>query len=355
MLSFSSLPTSPGSVGGNGWRLRYNAQTDPRIGVITKLIGVKRKTPTSVLHGTRDPPKTERWVGSCVSKEEWELPQDDRDKEEEEMDEEEEEEEEDEVGEDVDEDDPETPLKSRPTTPPPSYLPLGPTLLHTQFQHAYLLPLSVPLRPPGAAVAPVNLAAGANVHGTGALPSVPTPVSPAATMGAATERSKSLEMVAAAVAAEVVENPVWAEMWRASSVGANAASSVWSADYKAVAQLLKSVPGLEAPVSIADLFDLGMFSHLMLWQSIDSFTDTSEESKPLEPLEAPMISIGKGDAVIQVLPTALRFWEKLGLHPKGGQKDLSAYVLYEDNGGEQRHTLVGTWLANVSNMYQVVL
>lgn len=263
MLSFSSLPTSPGSVGGNGWRLRYNAQTDPRIGVISKLIGVKRKTPASVLHDTRDPPKTAPWVGSCVSREEWELPHDRLDKAEEELDEDEDEDEE-EVSEEVEEDDPETPLRSRPTTPPPSYLPLGPTLLQTQFQHAYLLPLSVPLRPPGAAVAPVNLAAGGNAHGGGAMPSVPTPVSPAATMGAATERSKSLEMAAAAVAAEVVENPVWAQTWRASSVGAKSASSVWSADYKVVAQLLKSVPGLEAPVDIMDLFDLGMFSYLRL-------------------------------------------------------------------------------------------
>lgn len=81
--------------------------------------------------------------------------------------------------------------------------------------------------------------------------------------------------------------------------------------------------------------------------------DTSEESQPLEPLEPPMISIGKGDAVIQVMPTALRFWEKLGLDPKGGRKDFSAYVLYEDDGGEQRQTLVDMWLANVSNVYQV--
>ena len=64
-----------------------------------------------------------------------------------------------------------------------------------------------------------------------------------------------------------------------------------------------------------------------------------------------MISIGKGDAVINVLPTALRFWEKLGLGPKGGRKDLSAFVIFED--GEQRMTQMDNWLVGVGNAYQV--
>ena len=65
-----------------------------------------------------------------------------------------------------------------------------------------------------------------------------------------------------------------------------------------------------------------------------------------------MISIGKGDAVIHVLPTALRFWEKLGLGPKGGRKDLSAFVIFEEN-GEQRQTQMENWLVSVGNAYQV--
>ena len=64
-----------------------------------------------------------------------------------------------------------------------------------------------------------------------------------------------------------------------------------------------------------------------------------------------MISIGKGDAVVHVLPTALRFWEKLGLGPKGGRKDLSAFVVFED--GDQRQTQMENWLISVGNAYQV--
>jgi mediator of RNA polymerase II transcription subunit 13 len=65
-----------------------------------------------------------------------------------------------------------------------------------------------------------------------------------------------------------------------------------------------------------------------------------------------MISIGKGEAVIQILPTALRFWEKLGLGPRGGKKDVTAFVLFEDD-GEERQQQVETWLADVSATYSV--
>ena len=65
-----------------------------------------------------------------------------------------------------------------------------------------------------------------------------------------------------------------------------------------------------------------------------------------------MISIGKGDAIIHVLPTALRFWEKLGLGPKGGRKDLSAFVIFEED-GEQRQTQMENWLVSVGNAYRV--
>jgi mediator of RNA polymerase II transcription subunit 13 len=78
-------------------------------------------------------------------------------------------------------------------------------------------------------------------------------------MGAANERSKSLETAAFAVAAEVVENPVWAETWRAAAVGAKPTFEVWSADYKAVAGLLESIQGLESCVTMADFFELGRF------------------------------------------------------------------------------------------------
>ena len=325
-----SISLTSSRNGHSSWRCRYDAVTDPRIGLVRKLIGVKRKT--NFQHEIRSPPRSP-WV------EEWGKPSSEKDdgpgvKSDLESDDEE------------DLDDVDSPLMSRPTTPAPAYLPLGPTLLYTQFQHSQLLPLSTPLRAPGAAVAPINLIA------TNPTLSVPTPVSPAATMGQASEKSKSLEAAAFAVAAEVVENPIWAETWRANIVGAKPTPAVWSTDIMIVSQLLEDVPSLEAPVDIISLFGLGKLisghRRILLTHCI---SDTSNGSQPLQALESPMISIGKGDAVIHVLPTALRFWEKLGLGPKGGQKDISAFVIFED--GDQRQIQMENWLVSVGNAYQV--
>jgi mediator of RNA polymerase II transcription subunit 13 len=203
---------------------------------VKKLIGVKRK----IIDG---PPGGDRKMSSSwiQEHEEWESTEGDESEDEGESEEEEEE-----------EMMTESPPESRPSTPVPAYLPMGPALLSTRFKHALLLPLSTPLRPPGAAVAPTSIAT------TAGPTSVPTPVSPAAAMGAASEKSKSLEGAAGMVAIEVVENGVWADAWRACAVGATAASrnvgEVWQKDIKTVKQLLAGVGALDG---LEDMFRLG--------------------------------------------------------------------------------------------------
>jgi mediator of RNA polymerase II transcription subunit 13, fungi type len=318
----------------SGWRSKYLAATDPRIGVVRKLIGVKRKIFTqggrdsiSSIHGTKKP-ISPAWIREH---EDWEKssssPKADMDSRSEADSESEE-----------DEDNyAESPIISRPSTPPPAYLPLGPTLLFTHFEHSQLLPLSTPLRPPGAAVAPTNITLPAPAA------SVPTPVSPAATMGAASEQSKSLEAAALTLAMEVVENPPWADAWRANSSGTSQPSEVWPADVQTILQLLDAVPGLESPLDIRTVFGL---------EAQDQESSSCKTiQKPIQLLDTPMISIGKGDAVIQILPTALRFWEKLGLGPRGGRKNGTSFVLFED--GEQRQQQVESWIATISAMYEV--
>jgi len=311
-----------------GWRFEYNAVTDPRIGLVRKLIGVKRKIPSMGSKSGDSPSKKPFWT---VAQEDWDRGEDlTYDNEESDADSVEE-------GADAEESDNTTP--SRPTTPTPSYLPLGPTLLSAHFQHSHLLSLSVPLRPPGAAIRPLNLTSTNNP-----TPSVPTPVSPAATMGAASERSRSLEAVASAVAVEVVENPLWAESWKANVIGVGSVGGVWSTDIKAVQKLLDCIPGLEALSTVAELFGLADTAS-------DSNMITAGSKSILRPMEAPMMSIGKGEAVIQVLPPALRFWEKLGLGPKGGRKNVAAFVMYEENVRQQ--PLMEKWLVGFRNSYQV--
>lgn len=317
-----------------GWRSKYLAATDPRIGVVRKLIGVKRKIVVQGgrdsfgnIHGSKKPIISPSWIREH---EDWEksssLPKDDVDSKSE-ADSESEEDENSYA---------ESPIVSRPSTPPPSYLPLGPTLLSTHFEHSQLLPLCTSLRPPGAAVAPTNITS------TPAA-SVPTPVSPAATMGAASEQSKSLEAAALTLATEVVENPPWADAWRTNSLGARRPPEVWPADVRTISQLLNAVPGLESPLDFRTVFGL---------EAQNQGSSSSKTTQKPQLLEVPKISIGKGDAVIQILPTALRFWEKLGLGPRGGRKNGTMFVLFEDD-GEQRQQQVESWLATVSAMYEV--
>ena len=319
-----SLPASPSRFGvSGGCKFTYDAVTDPRIGLVKKLIGVKRKI-LSV--GSESSPSKKTF---------WAIGQGDWDRGEEMTRENGESDAED--GDDVEESDNTTP--SRPTTPPPSYLPLGPTLLSAHFQHSHLLSRSIPLRSPGAAIRPLNLTSTNNP-----TPSFPTPVSPAAIMEAASEKSRSLEAAASTVAVEVVENPLWAESWKATLTGVSNMGGVWSTDIKAVQKLLESIPGLEAPLTLARLFGL---TDIMS----DRKDIASGYNSTLQPMETPMISIGKGEAVIHVLPPALRFWEKLGLSPKGGRKNFAAFVMFEENA--QQQPFMEKWLVSFRTTYQV--
>ena len=313
-----------------GWWNRYNAATDPRVGVVRKLKDIKRKTTlndgcddSEWARGSQEwtenvmqtPPPEEGYTTLSDDSETDEGDDDDMQ---------------------VDEDDDEvaSPVTgSRPFTPLPSYLPVGPALLHTHFQHNLLLSHSTPLRPSRTAPSPSGQTPGA------APVSVPTPVSPAALLGAASEKSKSLEAAAQILAKEVVESAAWNDAWRANAVDCWAerrcATEVWHADVRCVAQALGALRGLEGPLDLQSVF-------------------TSDDGgKPaLEQLEPPFFSVAKSDAVIQVLPSALRFWDKLGLSPRAGKKDVCAFVFFEE-GDEARVDAVDKWLQWVSSTYTV--
>ncbi|PPQ81097.1 hypothetical protein CVT25_014561, partial [Psilocybe cyanescens] len=264
--SFGAASWSPeSSEKEEGWRARYDAVTDPRIGVVRKLIGVKRKSEDGMGMGIGRPPPTPVWEWEEGGVEDREMDDSDFDSDtgddedqgyfngrgyrsgygDDGMDEEDEEDAED------------SPIVSRPATPPPAYLPLGPTLLQTRFEHRLLLPLSVPLRAPGAGVVPtpgasssaitsptaaVSAAGAVNSIGGGSAGahaqhqhqqqqmtmtmtmtmmalSVPTPVSPAAMAGAEEEKARAMEAAGRVLAREVVENAVWARVWRAAGAG----------------------------------------------------------------------------------------------------------------------------------------
>ena len=214
-------PSSPSQ--NNHWKRRYDVATDPRIGLVRKLIGVKRK---SFGQGSRRHPS---WLHHSPELEQTDDADDISDI----------------ASEDEDINDPEPAIPSRTTTPPPAYLSFGPTLLHMQFSHSCLLPLSKPLRPPGAAIAPMTMP-------TPAPTSVPTPVSPAAALGAASERSKSLEAAGSMIAREVVENCIFADAWRTSNThcSPHRQPDVWPTDVSTLASIIRGLPALEGPVEL---------------------------------------------------------------------------------------------------------
>lgn len=52
-----------------------------------------------------------------------------------------------------------------------------------------------------------------------------------------------------------------------------------------------------------------------------------------------------------MLPTAIRFWEKEGLGPRGGNKDVVAFALFEE--GEDKEKLVQGWMERIGRVYSV--
>ncbi|KAL1747757.1 mediator complex subunit 13 C-terminal-domain-containing protein [Schizophyllum fasciatum] len=325
----------------------YVKATDPRIGVVRRLAGVKRKFkgPAS--------PKVKRvalegygWQGG-VGKCGWEDSDADldwvREEEPPETEEEDEDEDEEEGEEAADREGgflsaPNNGMFSRAPSeapPIPSYLPLGPTLPRTHFKHSLLLPLSAP--------SPSVDSGGAH-HASAAC--APTPVSPAALVGASAERSKSLEATAQLVAREAAENGVWAEMW--GTCGGNHGDDQGveallggrgpnASDVMVVRELWRAV-GVK-PMTLGALCGADERAQneesAMDYHGIKALVKDAGGQRPEGgregpvSLQPPLLNVAKGNAVLQVLPTALRFWDKLGLGPWAGRKNATVYVLYE--------------------------
>jgi len=194
-------------------------------------------------------------------------------------------------GEDAEDKEEDTLDTCRSNTPPPSYLPLGPTLLHTQFQHAHLLPLSKPLRPLGSTIGTgAIVGVGSSLHGAGTggniIVNVPTPVSPAAGLGLTAEKRRALEVVVNVLAKEAVENVVWRDTWVANhifdtspnlsgedesggggaigraGIGRKRLTEVWVSDVKNVEKVLGRLEGVKTGLGVDDIFGLSAFTFL---------------------------------------------------------------------------------------------
>ncbi|KAF8508668.1 mediator complex subunit 13 C-terminal-domain-containing protein [Hysterangium stoloniferum] len=316
----------------DGWKLRYDAITDPRVGVIKRLRGVKRKQ--------HNRPFSSKTVDGRLRDEEWENVHDYNDDAEDDDDsisssEIEGDFDELEFDQDHADDLSSQSHPSRPSTPPPPGLPLITTLLYTHLEHSHLLPLGVTMRPSYEELVAYDPPP--------ALASVPTPVSPAAALGSASERSKTLELFAQAIAKETVENEAWAQAWGATMDGRTSSHStcfrhrVPQQALHYLVSLIRRVPGLAVPSPLSD------------WLEPASSTHGDSISNGIQLLHPPMFSIGRAGLVYHVLPSAIRFWEKEGLGPRGGAKDVLAFALFEE--GEEKSGLVASWMDRVGRAY----
>ncbi|KAG6845845.1 hypothetical protein H0H87_002536 [Tephrocybe sp. NHM501043] len=388
-------------VGDVGWRKKYIAATDPRIGVVKKLIGVKRKFISTASNSSsaaaaisypsyknKKKPTTTSTATPSASSPSWmddwsptppsDYPMSDSSSSEDE----------DEFAMDPGHPTTPTPPLSRSITPPPAHLPPGPALIQTHFTHAALLPLSTPLSlsldpfpssPPSHHIQQQpNRMDPMHSMGVTVNPalSVPTPVSPAATL----TQSRSLLEAARMVALEAVENRPWADAWRASTCFAGGVGStsefasisndnsnmgvvggreVWLADVKAVVKLLEAVPGIEGSsgtLALKEVFG-EVAEDLSHASSQDRDVSSASSSSTITPTPtklrlqtAPYFALSKSSSIIQVFPPALRFWEKLGLGPRGEAKDGTVFVLFEEVG--QASEMVSAWLGDVVDHYE---
>lgn len=244
----------------DGWRLRYDALTDPRVGVVTRLRGVKRKL--------GDNPQPSKSLKGGPREEEWEsmFSEDDdtkgldssssQDEDEEELD-----------AMELDCDYADIPSReslSRPSTPPPSGHPLSLSLLYFQLENSLLLPVGVPIRPSFKDLVSPETPCVAI--------SVPTPVSPAAALGSASERNKTLELLAQVMSKENVENSFWLyACGLGSPIFFPPRFSIPQGYINGLNNLLGKVPGMETALPVSALLGTPsgkFFSGLYLIPSI---------------------------------------------------------------------------------------
>jgi hypothetical protein len=75
-------------------------------------------------------------------------------------------------------------------------------------------------------------------------------------MGAASERSRSLEAAASAVAVEVVENPLWAESWMANVDRRGGCGWSLVDRYESCSTIVGLHTWNRSPLTVAELFGL---------------------------------------------------------------------------------------------------
>lgn len=189
--------------------------------------------------------------------------------------------------------------------------------------------------------------------------SVPTPVSPAAHFIQGGEAALMVEGAADVVTREVIENPSWAAAYRA-AFGWTTSEPVWASEADYLADLVGKIQSVKTRTSLQELATMmSKFSQFRRSEAFvhAKFTDPPTyltNFKSLVPVTSPLVSVGQSNSVLHVSAPALRFWDKLGLSPLNGKKDIVSFALYEEGvTGPERLGAVSSWMKDVAHVYTV--
>ncbi|KAJ4471962.1 mediator complex subunit 13 C-terminal-domain-containing protein [Lentinula aciculospora] len=279
----------------------------------------------------------------------------------------------------------------------------APTNLHHNVGITHGVPTPVS---PTALIGTSNSASPAFTTASG--PNWPPALTPSADIDFIPEGEKTwtLEAAASTIAQECVENPLWSDAWNSVDelmedlgnleIGTTNPGSprsrtdttkmktewstdkfiedAWPSDLRVVKQLLAESKALGGHMLlIGDLFEAlsptptSIHTPKMVSsQPGSSLVSTTSPSSILSPLSPPLLSVAKSEAIIHIMPTALRFWDKLGLGPKGGKKNVDVFVIYEqgyreigeeqrdgpENANVWRDEQMGFWLNSICELYK---
>ena len=132
-------------------------------------------------------------------------------------------------------------------------------------------------------------------------------------------------------------------------------------DLTHIMALLARVTELELPLHLSALLEPSKCQNSTfplcitadLCQASSSTSSSPADGPPtgkVQLLQQPKLNVGRGGLVQQMLPSAIRFWEKEGLGPRNGTKDVVAFALFE---GEEQAPLIESWLERVGRAYSV--
>ncbi|KAH7101076.1 hypothetical protein BKA62DRAFT_704230 [Auriculariales sp. MPI-PUGE-AT-0066] len=181
----------------------------------------------------------------------------------------------------------------------------------------------------------------------------PTPVSPAPVGSGEVE---DIEPLLAVLAKEAACNPLWARACKV-VVRERSQDFITLGGLEGHKQLGRD-DLLRGAVCLEQLGYLAQGAELQFQPPSDENAAAVEMGSALpwtaRRLVEPQVGLAKNGAVVQLGLSALRFWERFGLGPRGGPKQVTAFIIFEETRNGISSPLAASWLDNVGCAYKTL-